>query len=133
MSLDLDDGEARYVFRVSVRLEPTVPGVSVDPDTFETTLYRRADEPGTDGWLFFRDNLWRGELNDAAYFRELTEEALEVPVTSVAFSELQTTETYLRAFREALADSLVEFNADTVDAVISTFLGSSIRVVRDAG
>ena len=122
-------GTARYVFRVTVRLDPTVPGVAVDPAEFETTLYRDADPPEEEGWLFFRDNLWRGDLADADYFRELTEEALDVPVTSVSFSELRTDDAYLTALRGAIASHLDEFNADTVDKVLSTFLGSSIRVV----
>ena len=126
--VDLDPGTARYVFRVTVRLEPTVAGVSVDPNQFETTLYRAADPPGEAGWLFFRDNLWRGEC-DEDYFRDLTAEALGVPVVAVSFSELQTTEDYLEAFRAAIADELASFNADTVDRVLSNFLGSSIRVV----
>ena len=126
---DLDEGTARYVFRVTVRLEPTVPGVSVDPDQFDTTLYRTADSPGEEGWLFFRDNLWHGELGDETHFRELTAEALDVPVVAVSFSELQTTEGYLAAFRGGIADELATFNASTVDQVLSRFLGSSIRVV----
>ena len=122
-------GTARYVFRVTIRIEPTVSGVSVDPNQFETTLYRTADPPGEEGWLFFRDNLWRGELNDEPYFRELTEAALDVPVVAVSFSELQTAEPYLDAFRAAIAEELPSFTANTVDQVLSTFLGSSIRVV----
>ncbi|MFC7132460.1 MULTISPECIES: LWR-salt protein [Salinibaculum] len=122
-------GTARYVFRVTVRLEPTVPGVAVDPAEFETTLSRDADPPEEEGWLFFRDNLWRGDLADADYFRKLTEEALDVPVTSVSFSELRTDDAYLTALRGAIASHLDEFNADTVDKALSTFLGSSIRVV----
>ena len=122
-------GTARYVFGVTVRIEPGVSGVSLDPDHFETTLYRAADPPGQEGWLFFRDNLWRGELNDEAYFRELTAEALGVPVVAVSFRELRTTEAHLDALRSAIADELASFNADTVDQVLSTFLGSSIRVV----
>jgi len=129
---DHSDGSARYVFRVTFRLEPNVAGVTVEPAVFETTLYREADPPGEEGWLFFRDNLWRGELADADYFRELTEEVLDVPVRSVSFSELQTDEAYLEALRADIAAHLDEFNADTVDQVLSTFLGSSIRVVSDS-
>jgi hypothetical protein len=128
---DWGEGVARYVFRVTVRIDPAVPGVSLDPAQFETTLYRSADPPGEEGWLFFRDNLWRGELGDEAYFRELTADALDVTVLAVSFSELQTDAAYLATLREAIADRLGEFNADTVDGVLSTFLGSSIRVVPD--
>jgi len=128
---DLDPGTARYVFRVTVRIEPTTAGVSVDPDQFDTTLYRAADDPGEEGWLFFRDNLWHGEINNRDHFRELTEDALGVPVAAVSFSELQTTEAYLEALRAAIADDLASFNANTVDQVVSKFLGSSIRVVAE--
>jgi hypothetical protein len=127
------EGVARYAFRVTVRIEPSVPGVSLDPAQFETTLYRSADPPGEEGWLFFRDNLWRGELGDETYFRELTADALGVAVTAVSFSELQTDAAYLATLREGIADRLDEFNAETVDGVLSTFLGSSIRVVPDGG
>src|SRR6056297_2381747 len=68
--------EAAYVFRVAVRLDP--PDAAVDPDRFETTLEIPASDPGTDGWLFFRDRLWRGEVGDEPSFRRLTEERLGV-------------------------------------------------------
>lgn len=122
-------GSARYVFRVRFRLEPNPPAVSVEPRTFETVLSREADRPGTDGWLFFRDNLWRGALGDEAYFREITEEALDVPVTSVSFRELQTEEAYLDDLEDAIAEDLGLFNADSVTEVLSKYLGSSIRVL----
>lgn len=121
-------GTASYVFRVQFRLEPKPSGVSVDPATFETVLSRDADPPGTEGWLFFRDNLWRGELADERHFRDLTEEALGVPVTSVSFRELRTDEAYLAALKEAIAADLDAFNADAVTEVLSKYLGSSIRV-----
>ena len=128
---DREAGEARYVFRVTFRLEPRKRDVSVEPQSFETTLYRAADPPGEDGWLFFRDNLWRGEVNDEAHLRALTEETLGVPVSAVSFAELQTEEPYLEALKRAIAAHLAEFNADTADQVLSTYLGSSIRVVDD--
>lgn len=126
---DGEVGRARYTFRVAFRLEPRKWDVSVDPREFETTLYREAEPPGETGWLFFRDNLWRGEVNDEAHFRELTEEVLDVPVTSVSFSELQTDEAYLAALKEELGDDLAEFNANSVDQALTKYLGSSIRVV----
>lgn len=122
-------GSARYVFRVEFRLEPRVAGVSVSPAQFETILYRAAEQPGEDGWLFFRDHLWHGELGDEAYFREVADDALGVPVTSVSFREFETDEEYLDALRAAVGEQLDEFNADTVDEAISKYLGSSIRVV----
>ncbi len=123
-----DEGSARYVFRVDFRLEPGPPAVSVEPAAFETVLSREADPPGTDGWLFFRDNLWRGAVNDEAHLRELAEEALDIPVTDVSFRELQTDEAYLDALKAEIADDLTPFNADSVTEVLSKYLGSSIRV-----
>ncbi|MBX0323977.1 LWR-salt protein [Halomicroarcula sp. F13] len=124
---DPDDAPARYVFRVTYRLAPG-EGLAVDPDHFETVLYRTADPPGEDGWLFFRDNLWRGELADEGHFRRQAEDALGVPVESASFSELQTDEAYLDDLRAAIADDLDAFNAENVTEVLSKYLGSSIRV-----
>jgi hypothetical protein len=120
-------GDAAYVFRVSFRLEPA-EGVSVTPETFETTLERRADPPGEEGWLFFRDNCWRGEANDEAHLCDLASEALGVEVVSVSFRELRTDAAYLSALREAIAADLSQFNADGIDEVLHKYLGSSIHV-----
>nr|WP_276272722.1 LWR-salt protein [Halomicroarcula sp. GDY20] len=122
------DAPAHYVFGVTFRLAPE-RGVTVDPDRFETTLYRAADPPGEDGWLFFRDNLWRGKLADEAEFRRLAGDALGVPVESASFSELRTTPGHLDDLKAAIADDLGAFNADDVTEVLSKYLGSSIRVV----
>ncbi|PSQ18859.1 hypothetical protein BRD00_03695 [Halobacteriales archaeon QS_8_69_26] len=130
MSADDSPGSARYVFRVRFRLDPA-EGVTTDPRSFETVLSRAADPPGEDGWLFFRDNCWRGELADAGHFRELTEEMLGVPVDSVEFSELRTDRAYLDALRDAVADDLGAFKSDTVDEALTNYLGSSIHVVED--
>jgi len=125
---DPADAGARYVFRVTVRFDPE-PGYRADPDTFETVLSRVADPPGGDGWLFFRDTLWRGELGDAAHGRRIAEDALGVPVESVTFSELRTSEAYLDELKAAIAADLDLFNADTVSEVLNKYLGSSIHVV----
>jgi len=121
-------GSAEYVFRVRVRLDPRPAGVRVEPATFETTLFREADPPGTEGWLFFRDNLWRGDLNDPDHFRDLTEEALGVPVLSVAFRELRTDAAYLDALESEIGANLDLFRADDVAEVLNKYLGSSIHV-----
>jgi len=123
-----DAGQAAYVFRVTVRLDPGPPEVSVDPATFETVMERAADPPGEDGWLFFRDNLWRGELADEGHFRQLTEEALDVPVADVSFRELRTDDEYLAALKAEIGENLAEFKADGVSEALSKYLGSSIRV-----
>lgn len=126
-----DGGRAEYVFRVRFRLDPEPGELRVDPATFETTAYRRADPPGEDGWLFFRDNLWRGELSAPEHFRDIAEDALGVPVESVTFSELRTDTAYREALEQAIAEDLDLFNADTADRALTNYLGSSIHVVED--
>ena len=123
--------DARYVFAVRFRLEPAAEGVSVDPAEFDTRLYREADPPGEEGWRFFRDNLWRGEVNDERHFRELTEEALGVPVAGVEYRALETDEEYLEALKEEIAADLESFKADSVSEVLNKYLGSSLEVERE--
>ncbi|TKX56977.1 hypothetical protein EXE44_12150 [Halorubrum sp. SS7] len=124
--------EAAYVVRVAVRLDP--PAAAVDPDRFETTMELPASEPGTDGWLFFRDRLWRGEVGDEPSFRRLAEERLglaDAPgaaVVAADFRELRADEAYLGALKEAIADELGRFNADSVDEALHKYLGSSVHV-----
>ncbi|ELY53128.1 LWR-salt protein [Natronolimnohabitans innermongolicus] len=122
--------EGRYVFRAELRLEADEPSVSIEPSTADSTVTVRRDapEPGTEGWLFFRDTLWRGELGDDEYGRRLAEEWLGEPVESVSFRELQVDEAYFAALKDAIADDLEAFNAESVDEVLSKYLGSSIRV-----
>lgn len=122
-------GSARYVFGVRVRLEADEPGVWVKPATIETKLYREADPPGKSGWLFFRDNCWRGELADERFMRSEIEETLGVQVEAVDFRELRTDRTYLDALKEEIAANLDAFNADNVTDVLHSYLGSSVHVV----
>jgi hypothetical protein len=121
---------AAYVFRVRFRLAPDGE-VSVSPEEFETVLRVAAVEPGDPGdeWLFFRDNCWRGEVADERHLRERAEDLLGVPVVSVTFSELATDEAYLDALKSAIAENAGEFGDDTASRVLTTYLGSSIRVV----
>lgn len=119
--------EARYRFRVRFRLSAATTDVEIDPDEFETTLYHKAAPPGEDGWLFFRDHLWRGSVNDPDHFRRLVAESLDVPITDVEYRAFETDGVYLDAFREAIAAELETFNADSVDAVLHKYLGSSIE------
>jgi hypothetical protein len=123
---------AAYVFRVRFRLAPE-GGVSVAPAEFETVLRVPAVEPGDpdDEWLFFRDNCWRGEVADERHLRKRAEDLLGVPVVSVSFSELATDEAYLDALKSAVAENIAEFGDDTASRVLTTYLGSSIRVVDD--
>ncbi|QWC18381.1 LWR-salt protein [Halorubrum sp. 2020YC2] len=124
--------EAAYVFRVAFRLDP--PDAAVDPDRFETTMELPAAEPGTDGWLFFRDRLWRGEIGDEPAFRRLAEARLgladagSVEVVAADFRELRTDEAHLDALTESIAADLDRFNADSVDEVLRKYLGSSVHV-----
>ena len=120
--------EARYVFAVRFRLEPETGGVTVDPAAFETRLYREADPPGEGDWQFFRDNLWRGEVNDERHFRRLTEEALGVTVLNVEYRAFETDEEYLAALKDEIRANLAEFKDDTVSAVLNKYLGSSVEV-----
>ncbi|WP_434531430.1 LWR-salt protein [Haloarcula sp. NS06] len=125
---DPDNATARYVFRVELRLEPDADGLWTDPDQFETTLYRVADDPGESGWLFFRDTLWRGELADEPHFRRLVEDELGCPVISASFSEFRTDEAYLESLKAEIANNLALFNAGSVREVVNKYLGSSIQV-----
>jgi hypothetical protein len=139
--------DAAYVFRVRLRLDPRAEGVRLDPATFETTMERAAEPPGEAGWLFFRDNLWRGAVNEPEHARNLAREALiggtsrrrptgeDEPVTvdSVEFRELRTDREYLDALEGAIANELATGrgtfgNADGVEAVLRNYLGSSIHV-----
>ncbi|AGB37818.1 LWR-salt protein [Natronococcus occultus] len=124
--------EAAYVFRVRLRLEPATDGVRVDGDGETTvTVSREAPEPGTEGWLFFRNTLWRGEVGDAEHARRLAADWLGEPlgaIEDVSFRELRTDEAYLDALKTAIAADLEAFNADDVSEVLSKYLGSSVHV-----
>jgi len=90
---------ARYVFAVEFRVPVDDPELRLDPETFETKLYRSAAPPGEEGWLFFRNNLWRGEVGDETHLRQLASEELGVDVdwtvgpdnTGPAFHHMGTT------------------------------------------
>lgn len=121
-------GDAAYVFQIRFGVDAADAAVSLSPSSFEATMSRRADLPGEDGWLFFRDNLWRGEVNDPAHLRTLAEEALGVPVEHVEFRELRTDAVYLEALKRAIAADLTLFRAEDVGEVLSKYLGSSVHV-----
>ena len=118
--------DAAYVFAVAFRLDPR--DATVDPDRFETTMELPASDPGTDGWLFFRDRLWRGEIGDEPSFRDLASDRLGVEVVGVEFRELRTDEAYLDALKREIAADLDRFNADSVDEALTKYLGSSVHV-----
>lgn len=118
---------AVYVFRVRFRLDDR--GVRTEPESFETVVRRPAEPPGEDGWLFFRNALWRGEVNDPAHARELASDWLDVPVESVDFREFECDEAYREALEDEIGRNLGAFNAESVAEVIHKYLGSSIRVL----
>lgn len=117
---------AEYVFRVSFRLD--AQRVQTEPESFEAVVRRPAEQPGDDGWLFFRNTLWRGEVNDPAYARELASDWLGVPVEEVSFLELACDEAYRRALSIEIERNLETFKSETVDETVNKYFGSSIRV-----
>jgi hypothetical protein len=123
---------AEYIFRVRFHLTPQ-EDVRLDPQRFETTLFWPAVSPGTEGWLFFRDYLWRGEVNNEPHLRDLAETVLDIPVEAIEFRELRTNAAYLDALKEAIANELDAQaspfgNATNADEVLKNYLGSSIHV-----
>lgn len=124
--------DAAYVFRVEFRLTPE--RAAVDPERFETTVELPASEPGTDGWLRFRDRLWRGAVGDEPSFRRETAarlgiaDAAGIEVSAVDFRELRTDREYLEALQTAIAADLGRFNAESVDDALHKYFGSSIHV-----
>lgn len=120
--------EARYVFVATVRLSPE--RLQVDPDRIDVRIAWPAAEPETPGWMFFRDNLWRGELNDPSHVRSLVAADLDVDVSDLEFRAFEVDQEYLEAFRAAIADDLDAFRADDVDEVLNKYLGSRLEVQR---
>jgi len=117
---------AAYVFRVEFRLDPE--GATIAPDRFETTMELPANEPGTDGWLFFRDRLWRGGSatnRRSGGWRATVSVSRSSPPTS---ENSRTDEAFLDALQSAIAADLDRFNADSVDEVLHKYLGSSVHV-----
>lgn len=120
--------DARYVFAVEFRLLTPSRELRLDPATFETKLYRAANPPGEDGWLFFRDNLWRGAVGDEEHICRIASEELGVDVESVEYRAFETDEAYLDALKTEIAADLDQFNADSVSDVLSKYFRSSLEV-----
>lgn len=118
--------DARYVFTATVVLEPET--VTIDPDRIEVRIYRDGDPPGESGWLFFRDTLWRGEINDKDHMSRLLSEDIGAPIDQVSFRAFEVDCEYYEAFREAIAGDLDEFRAESVSEVINKYLGSRLEV-----
>lgn len=117
---------AEYVFQVTFRLDTR--RVTAEPKTFETVVRLPAEPPGADGWLFFRNTLWRGEVNDEAYARELASDWLGVPAEAVRFREFECDEAYREALESEIGRNLDAFNAESVSEAMHKYFGSSIRV-----
>jgi len=117
---------AAYVFRVTFELKPD--RASVSPNRFETVVEVPAPEPGSEGWLLFRDRLWRGSVGDEHSTRAFLGDRLGVTVVEAAFRELRTDRAYLDALETAIAADLSRFEADGVDEVLHKYLGSSVHV-----
>ncbi|WP_330631505.1 LWR-salt protein [Halocatena halophila] len=123
---------AEYVVRVTFRLEPNTG--RIDPQRFQTTVAWPAPTPGEEGWLWFRNHLWRGELTATGPVRERAARTLDVAhIEQISFSELQTTESYLDALYEKIETRLDDpdrpfKSATSIEAVIRNYFGSSIRV-----
>ncbi len=80
--------------------------------------------------------MWRGDVSDQEYGRQLAADWLGVPersIDAVDFRELQTDEEYLDALKAEIAADLEPFNADSVSDVLTKYLGSSIRVTDTEG
>ena len=118
--------EAHYAFGVTIRLVPTDETVTIESPTVERRCLLAAPQPGTDGWLLFRNALWRGEVGDEAFACELFAEKLGYEVEAVDFRAFHADEAYLEAFRAEIARDLEAFRADSVTEVLSKYLGSSI-------
>ena len=121
-------GDAEYVFSVRIDLSPADPELRLEPTTVETTLFKTAADPGETGWLFFRDNLWRGAVNDPEHLCESAEDALGQAVHEVEFRELRAEAAYVEALKTEIADSLELFNADDTAEVLKKYLGSRVHV-----
>ncbi|WP_207587037.1 LWR-salt protein [Halomontanus rarus] len=120
--------DAHYAFGVRIRLEPEADDVVLESPTVERRCLLEAVRPGTDGWLFFRDTLWRGEVADQDHARRLFTEKLGMNVEAVDFRGLHTDEAYLEALKAEIDDSLETFKADSVTEAISKYFGSSLVV-----
>jgi len=119
--------DARYRFSVRFRLDPD-PGVSISPAEFETQLRYEAPPPPENGWRFFRDHLWRGEVSSPDHMRSVASEALDVRVVGVEFRVFETDEAYLGELKAQIATTLDEFRARSVEEVLTKYFGSRIEV-----
>lgn len=117
----------RYAF--GVRLRPETPeGVSLEPPTIERRCLLDAPEPGAEGWLEFRELVWRGEVSDREHVRWLLADRIGIEVESVDFRALEADPDSFAAFEAAIAADLEAFNAENVSEVLSKYFGSSLEI-----
>lgn len=117
-----------YAFGVQIHLEPQSPAVRLEPAVVETRCLLTAPTPGEEGWLFFRDHCWRGEIRDERPVRELLEEHLGHTVVGVELRGLHVDEAYREALEAEIAADLNAFRADSIGEVVSKYLGSRLEV-----
>ncbi|MFC4989202.1 MULTISPECIES: LWR-salt protein [Saliphagus] len=117
----------RYAFGVRLRPE-TPPEISLEPPTIERRCLLSAPEPGSEGWLEFRELVWRGEVSDREHVRRLLAEKIGIEVESVDFRALEADPDSFERFKEAVADDLEAFNAENVSEVLTKYFGSSLEI-----
>lgn len=115
-----------YRFTVRFQLDP--PTVHLDPAAFDTTMIRPATPPTEEGWLFFRDYLWRGEISDPGQFERHATDLLDVPVTAIEYNAFVTSPAEWDELQSAIADNLELFRDDSVPAVVSKYFGSTVEI-----
>jgi hypothetical protein len=120
---------AAYRFAVTVRLDHD--GLAVDPDTFETTVRKPAPEPGTEGWHFFRNAPWHGEISDPGPFEKRLEERLGVEIVECDFRAFECTPDERAALKSEIEAHIDDFGADTADGVVHDHFGSSLEVAEN--
>lgn len=118
--------EAHYVFAATVRFAPEHG--RVDPQKIEVQYRHPAPAPGDDGWLFFRNHCWRGEVNDPEGVRRLIADDLGVDVEHVELRGFETDEQYLTALKDEIGANLELFNADSTTEVLHKYLASKLEV-----
>lgn len=91
------------MFRVRFRVAAT-GDVRLAPDAFETTVRYAAPDSGSDGWLFFRNYLWRGDVTDHEHARRFVEDHAPVSVETVEFRSLRADREYVDALRDPTAE-----------------------------
>jgi len=120
---------AHYRFAVTFRLR--TGELRAEPDTFETAVKKPAAEPGTEGWLFFRNTLWHGEISDPGPFKARLGERLGVDVLGADFRAFECTPDERAALKSEIGSHIDDFGADTAEAVVHYHFGSALEVAEN--